>query len=866
MAYENIEISEPNFCVGPQAGTYCMVDTAGTEPFMRVKNSSGALITSYSFYPHHTMYEDGAGDVVDGLVKAIKYIGPLNQASYYSGLTFYTLENYYTGLGWVCDIRQWKLNDVMNRLELYSSITKNETPVVSYKTNAMAIERIDTTLSASVPGGAGDITLTSSSGIELYDTIMLGPSTDTDNLGATEYMYVKAVSGDDVKVRTYEGYVPPFYEYASGDSAIIFRDIFTFSAPKDEYSPGVVSRLDQRNYGLTLNTDSSGLYSFVDGADWHSGYGYLTFSRRSAIYMTDPNDIVNPYQIIKAMTTLNVEDDNNTIVDIYEIVFYGNTLYKLQDRTVKRDDLGNVDVSSWLSYNFQTDSIIPYTAYISVIMDDAIISRLESRDITVKVVDQFGVSLQNKTVYFYEHSGDVDASFDHDTVLTDINGIATNVYNAGGSYTGPVTIQVKTDGCSESITGSQYIYCSITVNCRSSFLSADSLLEQTFFYGDYDGQAQDNIIEQITSLDEAVDNIEQLPTDFISTHLFHQVDDREEGTFSIGQGFDNEKEVALEQSGYSSEFDISQVFISRHIGGAPNQDTAALDQYDFVAEAIPAFWSTKNSIATDIWIKIRPFAADLDTNTFSYKVREKSYAGDSGWVDITSQGTITTFAAGGGLLGLEFFREMPNDDWWFHYSGIVYVHIEVYDKALIPNKITLDYWFVLIPDFVTPYIINENPEIEDYDVPIDTNIEFDVIDTGAGVGMDTMEIFLDQRSAIGFTYTTISGGYHVVYDPTNDFYYGRTVQVTVNVDDLSGNTNILYHVWNFHVIGSTGPWFDRFHYEPGLCIEGVDRKKRDISLQVYGIDDHGVDNRSIEVHIGGIRRKVSINPVVYREE
>lgn len=858
MAYENIDVLEPNFCIGPQAGTYCSVDMAGAEPFARIKNSSGALINSYSFFPLHT---------IEGSIKAIKYIGPLNQASYYSGLTFYTLESYMDG-GWVSVVRQWRLNTVLNRLELYASMIKNETSSVSYNSNAIAIERIDTSFAASVASEAGEIEVTTVSGLKAYDTLMLGPSTDTDNLGASEYVYIRSISDHTLTIRTYTGNMPPFYEYRKDDPIIVYRDVFIFCSPKDDDSPGVVARLDQNNYGATIEIDASGLYEGVDGADWHAGYGYLMFSRRAALYMTDPNDDTKPYQIIKAMSTFNIKNDNLTIIPIHEIAIYGNTVYKLQPSTVKRDDLGEITEYTWFRYNYQEDSIAPYCAYISITMEDAVIARIESRNLTVKVTDQFGVALQNKTIIFTDQSGDVDATFDAPTVLTDINGIATNVYNAGSTYTGDVTITVKTDGCSESITGSQYIYCDITVACKSSFSSNDSVIEQTLFYGDFVGETSDNLIKQYLSPDDESISLRQTnPKVDGNVWLEQGAVAIDESNIHITQGFsEDESETSLSQSGYDSEFDISQVFISRHVGGTPNQDVATLDQYDFVSEAIPAFWSTKNPIATDMWIKIRPFAADLDVSTFTYKIREKSYAGDSGWVDITSQGTITTFDAGGGLLGIEFFREMPNEDWWFHYNGIGYVRIEVYDKALIPNKIILDYWFQLIPDFIPPYIINEVPFIEDYDVPIDTYISFDVIDGGAGVDMRTMEIFLDQRRALGYTYTSISGGYHIVYEPPKDFYYGRTVQVTVQVDDISDNTNFVYHDWKFYVVGSTGPWFDRAHYAPGLCIEGLDKKVRDISLQVYGVDGHGISKGSIVVHVGGIKREVTITPVVYREE
>ncbi len=898
MAYENIEVTEPNFCIGPQAGTYCSVDTSGAEAYMRVKNNTGNVITSYTFYPSDTLELNGA-------VKALKYVGPINQASFYSGLTFYTLENLSTS----CIIRKWLLNQTLQRLELYSTIIKNEDANYSYDCDAMAVQTLRTTFAGSAAIGSSTITMTTTSGIQKYDIVMLGPSTDMDNVGATEYAYIHSVVGNDVELRTIEGYVPPYYDYVNGDSIIVFKDIFVFSNPKIDSNQGSIVRLDSYNYGAVVESHESGIYKGIKAAEWNDMYGAVTFVHVNSMLSVE----VDNYQVIRSQTLFNdnrLSGVSQVLYEVYEIVFYGNSIYRLQMGTLKRNDLTEdaVVAYDWTTYNYQEDTLLPYFYSIAVYVDNGIIVQQQAREIVVVVRDQFGSVLSNKNIWF-AHVGDTGGFLDDSQVLTDSEGVAITNYNSGDSYTGTVVITVYSDGCSQTSTGSQYVYCKINLESLADFEVSNALVwhntdldieapvvsiryaeELVPPYGDgwspvfwtgghvtigtvYDRYLEfsGNVIKSLYQpyLHSSVSSVcedESFPCAFIvitgSPYMTHM----QFGAGGWSVVMDNSCEFPVITNGpFEGSHYIDQVLISRHYDDENNVDRVTLNQFVFIANAIPVFWSEKNSINTDIWIKLNPFAADLDTTTFVFKIREVSYAGDTGWVDITSQGTISTFDAGGGLLGMEFLRPMPSEGHYFHHNAIVYVKLEVYDKAPVPNKLTIEYWFRVIQDYMKPYIVNESPSREEYDVSIDTNISFDILDTGAGVDINTLELFIDQRHKTTFTYTPITDGYHIVYDPPNDFIYGSTVFVAVRVDDKAGADNTVYDGWRFHCVDSVPPWFDREHYEPGICKTGVSRYNRDIALQVYGVGD-GVSKESIEVHVDGIRRDMLITSVVYRED
>jgi hypothetical protein len=116
------------------------------------------------------------------------------------------------------------------------------------------------------------------------------------------------------------------------------------------------------------------------------------------------------------------------------------------------------------------------------------------------------------------------------------------------------------------------------------------------------------------------------------------------------------------------------------------------------------------------------------------------------------------------------------------------------------------------------------------------------------------------------TVSGISGGYHVTYNPSVDFYYGETAEVSVVCKDSSDNENVLMDSWRFYCFGSTGPWFDEDSVYPRNCSKGVNRKIKDIQFNVFAIDDTGLNEESIVVHIGGKERNMVVTPIIYRKE
>jgi hypothetical protein len=343
----------------------------------------------------------------------------------------------------------------------------------------------------------------------------------------------------------------------------------------------------------------------------------------------------------------------------------------------------------------------------------------------------------------------------------------------------------------------------------------------------------------------------------------------------------------LEQLDFESWMRLSQLNMSKHSYWVDGSHTTNLstnveiDQFIFVEDADPAFWSEKNPRETDIWIRMRPFAFSLNGDTLKFFVREIYTVDDVhydtgyydvidkyGWPPNNERVTLEYFDAGGGALGIEFTYDPPER---FHHNALVYVHIELYDTAAEPNFITTSYWFKVIPDYKSPYLENENPAREQELLPLNPNIEFDLKDDGEGVDIETLEVYLNSRLVYhglratnpASTINEISvNHYEVSISLPYELQYGKTYSVGVIATDLSENRNILRDSYRFHTRPSEVPWFVDF--DPDLCRRGMHRF-RDVSFIVLGAGN-GVDKETIriQVHDKDVTNQSKIAPIIYR--
>lgn len=877
MAYENVEFSYNNFCRGPQGGTFCSINTTNVATTIQVKNSSGSLLHNYSVDP----------DLTQGIsIRSIEYPGPRGAAGFFGDAPFFTLER---NSSTQCTIRAWKFNSTNSTLEKDYDIVKSTSGSNYFNCYDMSVEYYHTEFDGATTTGTGKIKLDSISPVSVGTELLLGPSTDVTDLGKLELVEVTSISGSWAYIDsiTSSGTTAPIYEYADTDDITYSKYIYLFSdiGQNNDSTKGSLYKLDVKD-GSIIEVKNSGLYGGVRASAWSLDYDGIGIIKGNNLLYIDPN---NNYYVTKSQTATNTEANDVTIIPVYDLIFDNNSIYRLQEKITLRDNNGAKATTTWTTYNYHQDTIVPYTLSIAPSIDpDGIVMNNGTITITVVVRDQFGVGLSTKTVDFSK-TGDAGGAFDpiSGQVVTNSSGVATIIYQTDyydptGTHTDTedVVIKAKTDGGSSylGVTGyTGWIWDEVEFLLWRKFTtSIENITQKLTLSGVWPTEGSDLYsqiyLEQLADIESDLylkglskfqfpgGNWIHTGQPYDSTKIVTQLESFESdgSLIQLDEEFENVLPLIQEKQ-IENDLQVSQTHTSRHVLNH-NKDTVQINQFKFIEDAIPPFWSEKNPVDTNIWIRLRPYGFSLDQSTLIFKVREVSYAGDTGYIDVTSLCTVSTFDAGGGLLGLDITYDPAQD---FHHHATVFVTIEVYDQAPVPNIILTDYWFKIIPDYKAPYIENENPAREEGDVALNTNIEFDVFDAGVGVDITSLEFFVNNRIKTP-TVSGISGGYHVSYSPTGDFFYGETVEITVKIKDASAYQNILYDMWRFYCIGSTGPWIDRSSIYPKTCSEGVDREQTNIYVNIYAIDDTGLDKESILVEIGGKERDVKITPIIYR--
>ncbi|RKX67073.1 MAG: hypothetical protein DRP42_01495 [Tenericutes bacterium] len=894
MAYENIQISQPNFCRGPLAGTFCTLSTGTGTSVLQIVNATGGAVASYVL----------GSNIVNTLL-ALEYVGPVSLINMVDGLTFFTLERMNSS---TCIIKRWETRISTLQLNLKQTIIKSDTGSYYYDAKGMAVEHYRTTLAQDCEGGITYIDVASASNIANGDTLFLGPSEDADNLGAVETKIVNLVASNRVYFTS-----SILNQYKVGDPISFYKKFHLLSdvGVGGDSASATFFRLFLT--GGVEATSSSAMYKGINTVRWHTGYRAVASVHHKNLLFIRP---YYNYANAKSMFLNNFASNKVTEYTVEDIVFNGNTVYKLMNRCSKRTDDGSlIDINWGAYYNMLPDSLLPYTNSMSVYSDDDyMIGRWDLTDIMVKVRDQFNVGLRDLTLQLYK-SGDAQAEFDplDGQIDTDINGYASADYQSGTTYQGHTEISARVAGGSAS-NGSEYVWSAFNIlsrvgdqdtpmsvfqigatnnngtirqlnpivegeshiTARSKFTSPGgdwvptsppssltdravlpfavehSLQPDGSWVPDVDMEGLYPMPNRITMLDafKSVNNIKAVKEFFVPDNT----NTDEEAPFT-----------SLFQKDEKGEMSFSQLHMSKHsywVAGTYYDylwTFANLNQFVFVEDAVPKFWSGKNPKATNIWIRLRPFAYSLDAPTLKMSVREVSYEGDTGYVDVTDQITTLPIDAGGGLLGLEVLYDPIID---YHHDAIVYVSIQVHDTAYDPNFIWTNYWFTIIPDYRFPYLDNISPAREATNVPVDTKIEFDVKDDGVGVDISTFEMFVNSRIATPTITEITSKHYHVEYTPPESLLYGKRYNVKVHVADSSDNVNWLNDRFNFFTVESSGVEFLPIY--PAACKRGMPTMVDVSYLALAGGD--GVDEGTLRLQVAGydLTSKSKILPVVYR--
>jgi len=475
---------------------------------------------------------------------------------------------------------------------------------------------------------------------------------------------------------------------------------------------GSVYRLDQLNYCAVIDVNENAKYTGIKASVWNNATGGLSFVKVNN-YMTV--DIDDNYENIKSQIIKTLTSDFE-ILQVYAVDSYGIDIYFLQKRVAKTDDTGVEIIVKWQTYNYVKETIIPYNYSTNIIIDRVVQKQYLQTDVHVIVRDQFGNGVLGADV-FYSYLGDPGALLlpSGGYLVTDNNGYCYFTFITGSVYTGTNFFNAKSSK-GNTMHGSEFTNCYSMAYCYSNY-------KATVFLTTIEPQLKGEI--QALQVDFKKENIyisgfskfifgigqyqgkfidlEDIRWGLIFQYIYNALILQVLFPTQIAESYSAKlphAEVFLEQlfmkgSLFLTSVEppntlqlISQLSSSRHIDGL-NKDHSLVNQYVFIQDAIPAFWSEKITVNTYIWIRLRPFAYSLDPTTLIFKIREvnEPTGYDSGFIDVTSLGEITLYDAGGGMFGVDF-NYQPSK--FFINESIVYISIFIKDTAPIPNILTFD--------------------------------------------------------------------------------------------------------------------------------------------------------------------------------
>jgi hypothetical protein len=845
-------------------------------------------------------------------------------------------------------IKRWQTRMAYRELLLKEQVVKSSSGLNSFNAIDFAVEYYYR--SFAVPNEYYNyLYMNDVSGIKNGTRLFMGPSTDTDNLGTTEAAVVSHISTDTQGKQRVWLTAPLQHQYADGDLISFYEYVYIYTkeaTPSDDRK-GALIKLDAYDWKVK-EKDTKEFYKKVTASRWCPSVAGIASIVGTNMLFVRPYD---SYQNWKSMFLHNVKKDKNTIFPVYDVVFDQTTIYKLQQFITLADDTGKQTTWNWDFYNFQQDTLAPYSSSIAVWTDQSILTGFyKNVDIQAQVRDQFHIGLRDVDLNFHK-DGDTNALFDplDGYTTTDLNGRATVNYRSGFDFKGNTDITIRGVGASP-VNGSEYTWgateitslpttddytCSIT---SLTWFSEKSYLRQlpndfmlyvpkdtqnpwqaptismwakSFFTspgGDWGnngpgGNKQIPFVDSNTvkeflpalyrgdvySTDgppapEAgygfsshwpwntigrrffIGDMIKITENFSTSNNINSLTDYYYYEKYAGPGKPSLPVVIVIQPDESGNLQISQLKLSLHthwVDGQPQDSLwtyVNINQFVFVEDAVPAFWSEKNPTNTNIWIRLRPFAFSLNNKTFRMWVRVDSYLGDTGYYEVTDEVDLVNFDAGGNLLGIEATYNPPED---FPFGALVFVRIVVYDTAYIPNFIYTEYWFEVSPDYASPYLTNLSPSRGEMNVSVDKEIYFEIIDEGTGIDYNSLECLLNSRlmDSEHLTVEKVSR-YHakVTYKPANDLYFNKDYKIAVKVQDASPQENTLNDSYKFYTAESTGVYIT--DPDPALCKRGMQRFES-VSAVILA-DGNGVDKDSIKMQVYNRDVHPNVVPIVYR--
>jgi len=473
---------------------------------------------------------------------------------------------------------------------------------------------------------------------------------------------------------------------------------------------------------------------------------------------------------------------------VYGIVAVSDELFYTLQKDIVSFNNFNCSTVSTSNYNLVTNSFVRYInssqlRFGSYVDNDKI-------NVIAKVLDQYAIPIYNVIAKFKTSDG--AGSFLDNDIPTNVSGEASTVYTFGDDTTQKLTAYF---GSTFAWRSSDYVYGDNYINILGD-VESKGLVSS---YGDVSSKVVEFFYSDLVEAGGFINFLQMIYGTDIGVLTCPDIESR--GRVSSIESKSCQDKVSLD-AGHSITSD-GLVFNteSAYING-PLDDDTVVSVFNFLSYFLPTCYSVKNSRAVVIDFLISPQVYAFDVSSFSFKIREVNdmFNYDSGFRDISKDGTLTLIDLGGGRYSIRFvYSPAP----LYKFFSKIYCFLNVYDTDFPKNLSRFGCWFKIIKDYIPPNVITTSPACSATDVPKDVDIYAVIGDgEGAGVNPDTIELMLDGIPVIPTVYT-ISGGCALSYHPVIDFNSGAGVSLNIKVLDY--NDNLMSESCKFYIEESDKP-------------------------------------------------------------
>lgn len=765
----NINVPTQACSIGPTEGLFYYIDSSN----LISVNSTGNPISYY---------------IKASYTNTIKFIsfGCSSKSSFdYDGAVVFTVE---IGTSDVT-FRRWVLDLDSIALVETKSVRYNKLGYYSFDIRGFSLEKYVRTVTVSAPAGQSYIYVSDTTHIKPDQECIIGPSTIGGYLNNITFTEVDYVDGSRVYLKDVLD-----NSFAVTNSITFVGDILVSSTRSiSNGSMPTLYILDSKSFGVK---DYRSIYQIRTIACSEFNNDTLYLCSDYCIYFVD----IDTYKVSNIL--YSYQHCNGDYKNIYNMLVISDELFYTLQKDIVSFSNFNCSVENTSTYNLVTNSFLRYVNSSQIVFGSYV--GTDQINVTSKVLDQYSIPMYNIVSRF--KTSDTEGSFSDNNIPTNISGEAHTVYIIGDDTT--QTLTAYSDS-TFSWRSSDYIYGDNYINTLADKVATGAV----FSYGDivvetltdlYSNDVEFGLVmtplKDIYTCDTFVKTVPSLEQN-IKVESYENKESDSKVSLNAGHSIQSEGLVWNAESAYiNDEID----------------DDTVVSNFIFMDYFLPTCYSIKNPRSVNIEFIIFPQTYALDIPTFSFKIREVNtiFNYDSGFREVSDEGTITPIDIGGGRYSIHFFYSpFP----WYKFYSRVHCRLRIYDTDTPPNLFRFNCYFDVIEDYIAPTVITTSPQCGETGVPKDVDICATIDDVGTGVNPDSVVLMLDGIPVTPFLYTTASGVL-LTYSPSVDFNSGAGVSLSIRAFDT--NNNLMLESCRFYITDSDAPAI----VSEDICSDVVDNR------------------------------------------